>query len=264
MPRQFGTNGAPAAATAPPVDVAGGLYYNTASKVLYLSDGTAWNATGGAGTGPAYAEIAATAPPAASPPAIVPPTGLLWVDTSTTFGVAATAYFPPQTPPASGFNSFTDGAGMVWVSRNGSAWRLARDVLHARYYLTANLAFPGAAAISCTGVTTDPMACAGSGGFVVPLAGTYLVTANTGLSAAPATAGSMQQNIFRNGANVVNGGGFTYLANNSMWPSVTVTDMLTCAVNDLIQNGMWTTQAVNIMGTSDRTFLAVTYLGPTS
>jgi hypothetical protein len=86
--------------------------------------------------GPTYANVAATAPNAAAP-VINPPNGFLWVDTSTTASFVATPYYPPQTPPASGFNSFTDSGGEVWVSLNGSAWKKARDGLHAFYYRNA-------------------------------------------------------------------------------------------------------------------------------
>jgi hypothetical protein len=98
---------------------------------------------------PAYTQVSATAP-VATAPVISPPMGLLWVDTSTNPTMpSSTPYFPPQTPPASGFNSFTDSGGEVWVSLNGSAWKKARDGLHAFYYRNAayNLA---------TGVTVLP------------------------------------------------------------------------------------------------------------
>ena len=37
-------------------------------------------------------------------------------------------------PPA---NTYTDPSGTVWVSRTGSAWKLARDALHCRVYRNA-------------------------------------------------------------------------------------------------------------------------------
>lgn len=49
-------------------------------------------------------------------------------------GPIGSPYFPSQTPPASGFNSFTDTSGMIWVSYNGSAWKRATDALFARVW----------------------------------------------------------------------------------------------------------------------------------
>jgi hypothetical protein len=55
---------------------------------------------------------------------------------------APAPYYPPQTPPPTGFNSFTDASQMVWVSIAGSAWRRAANVLHARVYRAAALSTP--------------------------------------------------------------------------------------------------------------------------
>lgn len=72
-------------ASAPPVGPAGDTYYNTGNKALYISDGTTWNQiqAGGGGGGAPYAPVTGT-PPNPSSPTVTPPTGLLWVDTSTT------------------------------------------------------------------------------------------------------------------------------------------------------------------------------------
>lgn len=85
MPRTYGTTNVAPYATAPAVGPSGDTYYNTTNKALYISDGTQWNAiqAGGGGGGAPYAPVTGTAPPPASP-TISPPTGLLWVDTSTT------------------------------------------------------------------------------------------------------------------------------------------------------------------------------------
>jgi len=45
MPRTFGTTNLAPYSAAPAVGPAGDAYYNTAEKVLYLSDGTAWNSS---------------------------------------------------------------------------------------------------------------------------------------------------------------------------------------------------------------------------
>ena len=103
--------------------------------------------------------------------------GYMWVDTSTSVGAGGTVYpyFPPQTPPGSGFNSFTDTSGEVWVSRNGSAWKRARDGLHCRVY--RNAAFTtqtSLVAFQFDTVVSDPYAMYNvNGNFTAPVAGIY-------------------------------------------------------------------------------------------
>ena len=85
MPRSYGITNVAPWASAPPVGPAGDTYYNTGNKALYISDGTTWNQiqAGGGGGGAPYAPVTGT-PPNPSSPTVTPPTGLLWVDTSTT------------------------------------------------------------------------------------------------------------------------------------------------------------------------------------
>lgn len=56
MPRSYGTTNAQRFASAPAVGPAGDMYYDTTSNKLFVSDGTAWNESGGGGlpgpTGP--------------------------------------------------------------------------------------------------------------------------------------------------------------------------------------------------------------------
>jgi len=56
MPKQLGTNGAPALASAPAVGVAGAIYYNTTSNTLFTSDGASWAAVGGSSGGPTISD----------------------------------------------------------------------------------------------------------------------------------------------------------------------------------------------------------------
>lgn len=78
MARFLGTLTVPALSSAPAVGVAGSLYYNTTSSTLFQSNGTAWSAVGGGGTG--GASVSDTAPSS-------PSTGQLWFksDTGQTF-----------------------------------------------------------------------------------------------------------------------------------------------------------------------------------
>jgi hypothetical protein len=70
--------------------------------------------------------------------------GALWIDTSAAASPVSSAYFPAQTPPATGFGSFTDGAGVVWVSMNASPWRMAREVLSMRVFQNTSQSLPAA------------------------------------------------------------------------------------------------------------------------
>lgn len=85
-------------------------------------------------------------------------------------------YFPPQAPPATGFNSFTDTSFMVWSSYNGSAWRRAFQVMHARVYRTAALTTPTSfAKLAFDTVDEDVygMFSMANNQFVAPLIGWY-------------------------------------------------------------------------------------------
>jgi len=86
-------------------------------------------------------------------------------------------YVPPQTPPGSGKNFYTDAAGDVWASLNGSAWQRATQVIKARLYRNA--------AWTLTNGQTVPFDTYDYGGtwnlsngttFTVPVAGDYLVS----------------------------------------------------------------------------------------
>jgi len=52
MPRAYGITNAAPYASAPAVGAAGDTYWNTTSKVLYVSDGTSWIAAGPGAGGP--------------------------------------------------------------------------------------------------------------------------------------------------------------------------------------------------------------------
>ena len=179
---------------------------------------------------------------------------------------AKTATLPPPVT-GGGFQSFTDVLGIIWVAKPGyvsGAWRPATSVLHMRATITANVAVGATALVNMTTATTDPMGCFSGGGFAVPLAGVYAVTASNNLSASPAAAGNMQTVIFLNGAAATYGNVCSYAAANTAWPAASCADLLVCQVGDQIMEELWTSQAVNASGQVGRTFLDVQYIGPAS
>jgi hypothetical protein len=117
------------------------------------------------------------------------------------------AYYPPQAPPGSGFNSFTDTSGMVWVSYNGSAWKRALDGLHARVYRAGAYNIPGSNTIfPFDTVSKDVYGLwsAAQSSFVTPIPGVYRVTAQW-VGAIPS--GSwINAYLYVNGAQVTWGG----------------------------------------------------------
>jgi hypothetical protein len=161
--------------------------------------------------GQVYAAVAATPPPAANP-VIAPPMGALWVDTSTTPPQPpALAYVPTQAPPPTGNNSFSDAAGELWFSRNGSAWRRASDVVRARAYFNGNYTVPSSTAQQTITYNTldpgtgDPTGSLnlGTGLFTCPVTGVYMVSGRVYVTLAAATAFFVL--ITRNGATVARG-----------------------------------------------------------
>jgi hypothetical protein len=93
---------------------------------------------------------------------------------------AVGAYVPPQVPPPSGFNSFTDPSGEVWISRNGSTWKRARAALHSRVFRNVAWTIGTAAAVVNfdTTVRDDYAIYTSAGVFVAPIAGWYSVFLN--------------------------------------------------------------------------------------
>jgi hypothetical protein len=63
MPREYGPTNAAPYASAPTVGPAGDTYWNTAQKVLYVSDGTAWVAAGPGAAGAAGGDLAGSTYP---------------------------------------------------------------------------------------------------------------------------------------------------------------------------------------------------------
>jgi hypothetical protein len=151
-----------------------------------------------------YTQVAAT-PPNASAPNITPPAGFLWVDTSTATPTSQ-PYVPPQAPPPTGNNYFTDTSGVAWVSQNGGVWKMCRDVLFCRMYKTNAWAFPVTAnslgwdsierdVYGMNGGTTSAMVTR----FTVPIAGLYHFDFFMSTAAAMAAGNYVLTAIYKNG-----------------------------------------------------------------
>jgi hypothetical protein len=184
----------------------------------------------------------------------VPPTGFLWVDTSTTVtSPPAAAYFPPQTPPASGFNTFTDSAGEVWVSYNGSAWKKARDVCRTRAYNNAAITWaPGTTNVVYTSLDANTGDVLGSmniatGVYTVPVTGVYQIDARVYAAASAAPAGSLFAglNLLKNGAEVARGSGTGSNMSGVIMQS-TVSDQVHCVAGDTLQTQFNNVMAINL------------------
>jgi|SRR5215467_7234733 len=94
MPRNYGITNVAPYASAPTVGNAGDEYWNSATKTLYISDGTQWNPSGGA----PYAPVSNGVAPPAAAPTVTPPMGLLWVDTS----ITSASFIGPSGQPDGG------------------------------------------------------------------------------------------------------------------------------------------------------------------
>jgi hypothetical protein len=216
-----------------------------------------------------YTQVQATAPNP-NAPVLAPPNGALWVDTSTaTPGLAA--YVPSQAPPASGNNSFTDAAGELWVSRNASPWRKARDAVRMRCYSNASPTIPTSSGSGTVFLfnTLDPGTgdlfatyATGTGVWTCPFTGVYQVSAMlTAMHAA--AAGAFFTILIRNGSPVQRGTQ-TALPASGDWGS-TINDQVHFNAADTMTINVFQNTGQNITGYSgfvELYTLAVHFLSP--
>jgi hypothetical protein len=120
MPRSYGTTNAAPYATAPAVGAAGDTYYNTATKTLYLSDGTAWNAIS-AGAGADEVFIGPSDPGVGG-------SYELWYDSD------APSYAVPSVTPASYWFSRLNGLAIGTTATNIT---LSASILASGFSITA-------------------------------------------------------------------------------------------------------------------------------
>jgi hypothetical protein len=234
-----------------------------ASGMTNLNTATINTVASGLASGAAYLDVSSTAPPPAAP-TITPPEGLLWLDTSTPTP-SAVAYSPPTAPPATGFNTFTDEAGEVWVSNNGSVWKRAIQALFVRLQRGAVYTFPTAFTNFPWDGFDDPYGvwARTSQQMTIPVAGLWLFAGSnyapfTNLTTGPQ---SIQTNLVKNGTPVSRGTMETNWAN--VGTRCTLTDVQRCAVGDIIlYQAICTLAGVSTtFADASNNFLAIKYLG---
>jgi hypothetical protein len=234
-----------------------------ASGMTNLNTATINIVASGLASGAAYLDVSSTAPPPASP-TVTPPEGLLWLDTSTPT-LTNVAYSPPIAPPATGFNTFTDEAGEVWVSINGSAWKRATQALFARLTRGAVYTFPTSFTNFPWDGFDDPYGLWNrtSKQMTIPIAGLWLFAASnyapfTNLTTGPQ---SIQTNLVKNGTPVSRG------TTETNWASVAVrvpfTDIQRCVVGDVILYQLICTLAgvSTTFADSSNNYMTIKYVG---
>jgi hypothetical protein len=179
--------------------------------------------------GAAYQPLAA----AASIPAGGSQGQVLQKNSASSYDVVWASGAPVQPPPPTGFNTFTDGSGEVWVSLNGSAWKKARDVLHAKVYRNTPYTFPVApTAIPYDTVDSDPFLLYTSPNFKAPIAGMYQVAGCWGC-AGGSTGWVISIHAFKNGVTVGNGTTLQISAGGS-WIGPHVSTVVRLAAGDTV------------------------------
>jgi len=105
--RDYGLTNEAAYASAPAVGPAGDSYWNTTGKVLYVSDGSVWNAVGPGAGGPPTGAVPAGDLQGSYPSPTIKPSALPWsisggtltpTDATKTVSIPATANVPNATP----------------------------------------------------------------------------------------------------------------------------------------------------------------------
>lgn len=122
---------------------------------------------------------------------------------------------PPPVTTGTTIQSFTDPQGFVWVAKNGvngGAWKMARDVVHARVYRAAAFTIAVGAALmfdTVAGAMAEDdygLYSTATGEFSCPVAGIYLISCKTGFSSI-VDVNAADIRIHKNGAFFVYGGG---------------------------------------------------------
>jgi hypothetical protein len=181
------------------------------------------------------------------------------------FVTGCTAQLPPPVTTTT-VQSFTDVLGDIWIAKStvsSGAWRRARDVAHARIYLNTATVTTGGG-IAMTGTTNDPFSCCAGGIFYCPIAGVYKVTVSLGLSTAPTAAGFVQPAIVVTGNLTAYGPPNYYPASSAALPGGICSDFVVCLNTDNIQAYTWVSQSCTLNGNTQRSYMSVEYVGPSS
>lgn len=172
---------------------------------------------------------------------------------------AAGAFVPSQVPPPTGFNSYTDPSGMVWVSRTGSAWKRARDALHARVWRNAAFTIPTAnTVLPYDVIERDIYGMYSTPNWVMPVTGVW------GISGIIRTVLPSNQTlyimVYRNGTPAASG--VIHGTGGANWAAATISTSLYCNAGDTL--GIWVSAAyaaqAAALGTSD-CYSTLDYLG---
>lgn len=162
--------------------------------------------TGPTGSQGPQGNVGATGPTGATGPGV--PAGgttnlLLIKNTATDYDTSWKAlqlpYVPPQAPPPTGKNFFTDAAGEVWASLAGSAWLKAKQVIKCRVYRSAAFTITNGYVVPFDTYDIGAAWALFSGTlFTAPIAGDYLI--NAGVVGNIPTAYYMYFSVRKNGA----------------------------------------------------------------
>jgi hypothetical protein len=153
---------------------------------------------------------------------------------------------------------------MVWVSRNGSAWKMARDVLSAR--IARGAAYTTGAAATLTVMPFDTvvedvygMATVGANAaFNCPIAGRYLMSGR--FSVAVGASIRVIIEIYKNGLELFRGVDQTSSVSTTL--GLTVMEDVPAVAGDTLQIAYWIQQASGVMETGSLVNrMSVRYLG---
>jgi len=143
---------------------------------------------------------------------------------------ARTPNLPAPVTTGSTIQTYTDNLGGIWVAKNNvnsGAWKLARDVLHARGYRSGAFIITNApTAISIDTPNWDPYGLISGGVFTAPLPGWYRVTGT--VQATPTAAGQyLRTQIWWGGSNTIDD--FSYSAGTGVISTAAVDTILAVA-----------------------------------
>jgi hypothetical protein len=160
-------------------------------------------------------------------------------------------YVPPQTPPATGNNYFTDAAGEVWVSQAGGVWKKATEVLFCRVYKNNAWVYPTAA--NALGWDTSDRDVYGicpvtTTRLTVPIGGLWTTQCFLSSAAFTAFPNWIAAVLYKNGAAIQSGLQQTQPASGGNWPTISFAATLYLTASDYLEVFKWA--SVQVSGTT--------------